>query len=219
MTDELSEIAARPARYENVDGTVEMGFGLMALSMALLVYVTPLADKAGILPRGVTGLLLLMYSIYGLFAAIGFFVTKAIKKHITHPRTGYVAYRRITRGNTWKAVFFAIGCAAFAAALAFLISRAHGNREPHWLRVLMVFGFVGPYAFLVFHTAKEHPWKKSVVLAMAIGLLAIVFVVPGGTNELSGPVLLFTAVTWLGSGIATLLLYIRHTRPHLVDEE
>lgn len=219
MTDGLREIAARPKRYENVDGTTEMSFGLMILALTLMSYLTSIAEKHAILPSGLEGYLLLMAGTLLPFIFIGTVLTRAIKKRITYPRTGYVAYRRITGENRWRTALFAIGLAAASAALASLTPLIQRNHDSSVVRAAMIFGFLAPYAFFVLNMSREHPWKKYVILAMATGLLTIAFLVPGSTEQLSRPVMVFSAAAWLASGAATLGVYIRHTHAPAVGEE
>jgi hypothetical protein len=115
LTDPLRDIAARPQRYENVDGTTEMSFGLMIFAMTLMGYLTPIAEKNAILPRGVAGYLLVLVGTLLPFILFGTVLTRTIKRHITYPRTGYVAYRRITGENRWRTVFFAVALSVAAA--------------------------------------------------------------------------------------------------------
>lgn len=219
MTDPLRDIAARPQRYENVDGTTEMSFGLMIFALTLIGYLTPIAEKNAILPRGVAGYLLVLVGALLPFILFGTVLTRTIKRHITYPRTGYVAYRRITGENRWRTIFFAVALSVAAAILAALAPLIQRNHESSMVRALMIFGFLGPYAFFALNTSKEHPWKRYMVFVMAIGLLTIAFLVPGDTERLSRPVMVFSASAWLVSGAATLGVYIRNTHAPDVGDE
>jgi membrane-bound ClpP family serine protease len=66
---------------------------------------------------------------------------------------------------------------------------------------------------------KGNPWKWLVLLFMALGLLVIDLLVPGDFEELFRPVALFVGLTWLGSGAATLCLYIRHTQAPVLETQ
>jgi hypothetical protein len=219
MTDDLGDLQNRPKRYQNIDGTGELSFGLMILAFALTSYLDPIAHRTGILPRGLAGLLLYMYGMLVPFLLLGVFATRAIKKYITYPRTGYVVYRRITPENArrtiifWIAVFLA---AAGVAAVAALIQRYHDNG---WTRAAMIAGFLGPYMVLAHQARREHPWKLAVIAALAAGLLAISTLVPGSTVEVSRPMMLFTSATWIVSSGITLWLYICHTSPPAPEDE
>jgi MFS family permease len=219
MTDPLRDIAARPRRYENVDGTTEMSFGLMIFAMTLMGYLIPIAEKNAILPRGLAGYLLILAGTLVPFILLGTVLTRTIKKHITYPRTGYVAYRRMTGENRWRTGFFAIALSVAAAILASLVPLIQRNHDSSIVRALMIFGFLGPYAFFALNTSKEHPWKRYVIFAMAIGLLTIAFLVPGDTEQLSRPVMVFSVSAWLVSGAATLVVCIRNTHAPDVGDE
>jgi hypothetical protein len=219
MTDPLRDIAARPRRYENVDGTTEMSFGLMIFAMTLLGHLTPLAKRHAILPSGIAGYALLFLGTLLPFLLVATVLTRAIKEHITYARTGYVAYRRISGENRWRTVLFAIGLSAAAAALASLVPLIQRNHDSSMVRALMILGFLGPYALFALNMSREHPWKRYVILGMAVGLLTIALLVPGGTEQLSLPVMVFSASAWLASGAATLVVYIRHTHAPAVGEE
>ena len=84
---------------------------------------------------------------------------------------------------------------------------------------MMVPLFVAPYAFFTARLSPEHGWKCYLAVAMAGGLLLIGLLVPGGILELSRPVLFFSALTWLASAVATLVIYIRNTEKPAPGEE
>jgi hypothetical protein len=219
MTDPLRDIASRPHRYENVDGTTEISFSLMIFAMVLVGYLTAIAEKNALLPHGFGGYALVFVGTWVPFVLFGTVLTRTIKRHITYPRTGYVAYRRITGENRWRTVFFAVALSVAAAILAALAPLIQRNHESSMVRALMIFGFLGPYAFFALNASKEHPWKRYMVCAMAIGLLTIAFLVPGSTERLSRPVMVFSGSAWLVSGVATLAVYIRNTHAPAVGDE
>ena len=78
---------------------------------------------------------------------------------------------------------------------------------------------VAAYAFWILFKSKEHPWKRLIVVLMALGLFAIAFIVPRGDFDSRRPEMLFIALTWLASGVATLYSYIRHTQPPAPESE
>jgi hypothetical protein len=92
-------------------------------------------------------------------------ITKAIKKHITWPRTGYVAFRRSGK-SSWKAIAFAAVGGAGSVCLFELAARhnAMNLAEAVYLAVL-----VGAYAIFIYRFSREHPWKWLVVIFMALG--------------------------------------------------
>jgi hypothetical protein len=88
MTDPLRDIAARPLRYENVDGTTEMFFGLMIFAMILMGYLTPIAEKNTIVPRSLAAYLLVVIGALAPFILFATILTRTIKRHITTPEPG-----------------------------------------------------------------------------------------------------------------------------------
>jgi hypothetical protein len=206
-------------RYENVDGTSEMSFGLMIFAMTLMGWLTPIAEKNAILPRGLAGYLVVFAGALLPFILFGTVLTRTIKRHITYRRTGYVAYRRVTGERRWRALFFAIALSVAAAGVASLAPVIQRNEGSSMVRALMIFGFLGPYAVFAWDTSKEYPWKRYMTLVMATGLLTIAFLVPGNAEQLSRPVMAFSASAWIVSGVATLLAYIRNTHAPVVGDE
>lgn len=219
MTDPLRDIAARPLRYENVDGTTEMSFGLMIFAMTLMGCLTPIAEKSAILPHGLAGYLVVFAGTLLPFLLFGTLLTRTIKRYITYPRTGYVACRRVTGEKRWRAIFFALAISVAAAAVASLAPVIQRNEDSSIVRAMMILGFLGPYAVFALNTSKEYPWKRYLILVMAAGLLAIAFLVPGNVEQLSRPIMAFSASAWIVSGIATLLVYIRSTHAPAVGDE
>ena len=206
MKDELRNYMSRPKRYDNIDGTGEILFGLMALGFTLLNYLQ------AVLPKGFAGLLI-WYAGVLLMLGLMLWVAKAIKKRITWPRTGYVAYPR-DRKSWWKLILIvSVVSAVIAAGIGCLMrfDRRHDWISLGWMG--NVFIYAAGYAFWVFYMGQKHWWKWLVLLFMALGLLAIALIAPADFVGLWRPMLLFVGLTWLASGVATLYLYIRHTKP------
>jgi len=217
MKDELQGYLDRPKRYDNIDGTGEMLMGLMLLAFALSSYLNT------ILPNnrwwnGIGGVLVL-YGVLIPALASGYWIRRVIKKHITWPRTGYVAFPR--GGKAWRVrmATVSLGAAIFAVACVCLLEFAnqHGGmslfRTGYWAL------FVVGYAFWIVRMGKEHAWKWFVLLFMALGLLAIVLIIPGDFFQQWRVVALFVGLVWLGSGAATLYSYFRHTKPATPEAE
>jgi hypothetical protein len=218
----LSDLALRPKIYDNVDGTAELSMGLMVLAFAVIALLAPVFGKLKFLPAGLAGLLIPMYGTLLLFMAIGAFLRKAIKKHITYPRTGYAAnltLRRWGKKTWWLAVLGTAGSGAVAMAVALAAGLLQKHHETIWIRFMMIPLFVAPYAFFTSRLSPEHGWKNYLAAAMAAGLLVIALLAPGGIIELSGPVLFFSAMTWLASAVVTLVIYIRNTERPVPGEE
>ena len=209
MKTELRDFMGRPKLYNNIDGTGEMGVGVMMLGFALVSYLQ------GVLPEGWRGKhdpagLLLLFGGMGAVLGLIHWGSKAIKKHITWPRTGYVAYRR--DGKAWWTTYAVpcVGGGVIATGFVFLM------RQPHMMsltRMVYLTVFVGSYAVFIYRFGKGCPWKWAVLLFLALGLFTIGLIVPGNIVELVRPVGLFLGLTFLASGGTTLYLYIRYTQP------
>ncbi len=208
----IQDYVKRPGRYNNIDGTGEMFFGVMGLGSALWGYLQSMLPADSIWRQKDWHQLVFMVvplTVLGL----GWWGTRAIKKHITYPRTGYVALRT----NTWRRLLLMFASAGAAVALAVAVV---------WLRhVALSLQHIGifilyeaPYVGIVF-ISRDHPWKWFVALFMALGLAAIAFSAPGSVLDRSWLKVLFLGLTWFASGGITLYLYIRRTHPPTVEPE
>jgi hypothetical protein len=216
MNDNLQNYMGRPGRYENIDGTGEMAMGVMMLSFALVGYLSAVLPEGALWRKNGLATLEFIPVVFLPIWAFQRWGVKAIKKHFTWPRTGYVAYRR--SGWAWWKVIMA--CAALGAGSACLmIVLARRFHAPSLERAVYLAVVLAAYGFFVFRSSREHAWKWLVLVFMALGLLAIALVVPGGAVESFPPVALFLGLVWLGSGAATLYSYIRHTQPPAPETE
>ena len=87
---EIQDYVKRPGRYSNIDGTGEMIFGAMYLGFALLGYLQSTLPKDSIWSTQLARIVFMevvLLAVWGL----SWWGSKAIKKYITYPRTGYVA--------------------------------------------------------------------------------------------------------------------------------
>jgi hypothetical protein len=214
----VEDYAHRPKEYYNIDGVGELGMGFMLLAFALLIWLQTSAPKGSVWP--------LWYMLVFLLVvpATVHYGSKAIKKHITYPRTGFVSYPRRT-------YLSALVTALIVAPICLvLVLRGRVNYA-----TLMGLAVVPAYAY---HMARTVQWKWLVVLALAAGSLAISAAPPefvraavhasradfqwlrGGyridSNELAGSALLtmsFYGSVLLVSGAISFYLYLRHTQP------
>ena len=216
MKTELRDFMGRPVRYNNIDGTGEMGIGVMMLGFALVGYL--MSYLRGVVPESWTGKvdpvgLLVLFGGMGAVLGLIQWGTKAIKKHITWPRTGYVAYRRSAKSRLTIMVAAAILGFGFTCLMG--LARRHDAMSLARMGYLAV--MPAAYAIFVYRFDRECPWKWLVLLFIALGLLAIGIIVPGKIVELVRPVSLFLGLTFLGSGGATLWSYMRHTQPPALE--
>ena len=226
-------------RYDNIDGTGEMLMGLMVLRFGLLGYLQSILPKDSIWRTNFLCGLLFMYGVLFLVLGPGYWVRRVIKRRITFPRTGYVAGHSLWRPSvaatpaaataevapgvpTRKALWLTmLAIAGFAALVGagmvgvVTIERRHLD-SMGWLAGAGYVGYLGfwvaLYAFLIWQTSRQYRWKWLVLLGMAVGLLVIGLTGPGNYIEGARPVMLFVGAVWVGSGVGTLLAYLRQHR-------
>jgi len=85
---DILQYTLRPGQYCNVDGSVEIGWGLMCACFGISSYVTLLAPSPTVWWHGVQWLFFVCGALGPLLAP------KIIKRLLTFPRTGYVAYQK-----------------------------------------------------------------------------------------------------------------------------
>jgi hypothetical protein len=230
--DELQHTMMQHKRYDNIDGTGEMFMGLMMLGFALLGYLQTVLPEHSMWRTNGFAALLFMEAVLMLVLGLGFLVVRVIKKHITFPRTGYVAGHSMwrlllaprlagvdaapgvpTRKGCWGAMLaFALVSAVLGAGVAVLTAFSVRHHAALSLaRVAYLAFWVPLYAFWVFRMCRGQRWKWLIVFFMALGLAAIGLIVPGGITELSRWVMIFVGLMWIISGVATLCSYLRHT--------
>ena len=233
MRDELEHTLMQHKRYDNIDGTGEMFMGLMLMGFALLGYLQTVLPEHSMWRTNFFGLLF-MYAVLMPVLGLGYLVRRVIKKHLTWPRTGYVAGHSMwrlmfaprpagveaasgmpTRKGCWGAILAfvlvtAVVSAGFAVLTVFSV-RHHAGLS--FARVAYLAFWVPLYAFWVFRMGREQRWKWLVLFFMALGLAAIGLIVPGSIVELSRWVALFIGLMWMISGGVTLYFYLRHTPP------
>jgi hypothetical protein len=196
---------------------------MLCFSLAIYVVVLPVASMW----RGGIALLLM---ICGALASRS--IPKAIKKHITWPRTGYVAYPHDTTPLRIGRVVGAVLVVGVVIVLLHLTRpevtgsmvlsemRQHGAINHGTLSLaqeVLLAGFgvlnVPQYVMSAVGSFRKHPWKWLLLVLMVLGPLGITLTVPGSFIERLRPVSLFVGLVWLISGGATLYSYLRQTKP------
>ena len=226
--------SGRAKRYDNIDGTGEMFMGLMMLAFALLGYLQTILPEHSIWRTNMFASMAFMYLILGAVLALGFLGQKFIKRNFTWPRTGYVALGVAGTGGTGKPataqdvkakrllrvgmliIFIELVVIAGLIGAGVVWFSAYVKRHPDVLDLAMV-GYVGYlalwlplYAFWVWRMGRGHAWKWLVLLLMALGLAVIGITGPGNTIGVSRTVMVFVGLVWVGSGVGTFFLYLRH---------
>ena len=217
MESQILDYIKRPGQYSNIDGTGEMMFGVMYLAFALFGYVQSILPEASIWRRDWGGLLFMEVVLLAAFG-IAWWGTKAIKKHITFPRTGYVAYNWAAQFRMLRLILAMVVAAVLSAALALAVFYALRHNAGNLLHIGLLILYGAPYVISAF-MSREHPWKWFVALFIALGLAASTFAVPGSLLVQFRPIPLFLGLIWLASGGITLYLYMRRTQPPTQESE
>ncbi|MEJ2597174.1 MAG: hypothetical protein P8Z00_02515 [Anaerolineales bacterium] len=121
MSDSYKEIEQRTRRYWYVDGLAELFIGLLLLVVGLLVLAPDL------LPPGSWQRLIAVASLVVIIvggAQLGGRLVRAVKTHLTYPRTGYVNYRKPSRQRRLRNFLIMIPIAALWTALILILGNA-----------------------------------------------------------------------------------------------
>lgn len=230
MNAALENPLSRPRRYDKNDGTGEMVVGIMAMGFALLDSLQAILPPNSIWKHGFANNLLFGAGSLLMFGLM-YWVPRAIRRWITWPRTGYVAYHlggptKKSRKWLWTLMVVILVLSFFNGAFVAYLTRLPdlGSSAPHGVvlggrRDWIYFGWIGTaalwvtfYGWWFCHKDRTYPWKRLVLLFMALGLLTIAVVTPGDLAAMGRTMVLFTGLTWIGSGGVTLYLFVRHTQ-------
>jgi hypothetical protein len=160
--DQIESLLDRPKIYYNVDGVGELGIGFMLLAYGLLGWMQAHA------PQGSVWHSMWLFCIYvGLMILMIHYGSKAIKEHITYPRTGYVEYRM--RDTVWRPMIIGFSVSTLASIALIAALRSHWDMTTPVSLILGLL-FAASYAFGIARMAR---WKWAVVWAMALGSIVI----------------------------------------------
>jgi hypothetical protein len=209
---QIKDYTRRPNRYENIDGTVEILFGASALGFWLAGEIAPHLPATHFWKHNLIGVMIPIYGSLALCWAVAGLVNRLIKRRITFPRTGYVAQPKCA--NKPRAAYFFCAVGLASALIGILVYQAQRHHAFGAMRIAGIAMFAGTYALTVRTQSREHRWKLLVAIGMALGLIALQYVMPAARNEEFLHLgMLMVALTYFASGVATLVLYIRRTHP------
>ena len=228
---EIHRLMIQPSRQETINGTGETGWGAAMLCFALSSYSCVVLPKSA-WRIGVSWLFLLCACVAMPL------VRWAIRKYVTWPRTGYVVYRRgfaFWIGIVVAMVVAAVGSLYLSRLMGGEIAQFSSSQALHrglagngaaardassWgalshtaKLILCGMGPLNALLYLMMNAVsiKEHRWKWPLLVILVLGPFVICSFVPGNYIEVSRPVMLFLGLVCLGSGLATLIWYMRHT--------
>jgi energy-coupling factor transporter transmembrane protein EcfT len=206
--DQIESLLNRPKAYYNIDGVGELAGGFMCLGVALLMWLQAHAPKESVW-HGMPA-----FVIYaGMMCLILHYGPRAIKQHITYPRTGFVQYR--ASDARWRPMIIgAVAGAATTVGLAIGLRRHWNLTTPASLIGLL---FAASYAYNFARTVR---WKWAVVWVLALGSVAIGVLPEDLVGALANrswqgalmlTMILFGTVLLVSGGIS-FGLYLRHTQ-------
>jgi hypothetical protein len=187
-------------RYQNTDGTWEMGIGFLFLTMTFLEKSLRSAP-----PNTVwhwRGTFLLSLALLGFVVLCG---VRALKERITYRRTGFVKYRGLA-GKPWLIGLISAAIGVPVALLSNLLMR-HSK-----LPVPVAVGSAMWGLLYALGTKLEEAWRWVVLVVMVTGPPAI-SKLPLDREWLETLSAGFLGLTLLVSGLIALSLYLRRTRP------
>jgi hypothetical protein len=206
--EQIESLLNRPKAYYNIDGVGELAMGFMCLAYSLLGWLQANAPKDSVW-HGMPAFII----YFGLMCLILHFGPKAIKKHITYPRTGFVEYRK--RDTVWRPMILGAAVSAAMSVGLMVGLRRHWNMTTPVSLIGLL--FAAGYAYRIARTVR---WKWAVAGVVALGSVVIAVLPADVVAALAGhsPVrgaflltfMLYGAVLLISGGIS-FWLYLHHT--------
>lgn len=200
-SDPLSQPQRRAVQYWYVDGSYEIGFGLLCLLMGLY-FLTEKLVQGSRFSAIVDGALVLVFAL-GILLVNG--LTRRIKERVTYPRTGYVSYRRPAGlPRLLRLLLLAVITGLIAAVIAVLVTRPFAGFDvmppATGLLLALVFGILA--------------WRSAVprfYLLAAFSALAGLGLAFAGLGNYLALSVYYAAIglAWILCGLLTLIGYLR----------
>ncbi|MGP8173783.1 MAG: hypothetical protein ACLP7O_04450 [Terracidiphilus sp.] len=160
----VESLLNRPRFYHNIDGVGELGIGFMGLSYSLYMWLQVHSSVHSIWNKFYP-----FFIFVAIMCAVIHYGTKAIKKRITYPRTGFVSYRK--HHMVLPALIVSIVCSvAYGYGLSIVI-RGHLDITT---TTCLILGLIlsACYAWGI---ARAVRWKWFVVGALAFASITVAF--------------------------------------------
>lgn len=212
--NQIDSLLEKPKAYYNIDGVGELSVGVMTLGFALIFWIQVHTARSSAWHQWAWVIL------WGTIALIDY-GSKAIKKHITYPRTGFVEYPKSAR--RLLAPVAAAVSVVFAVGLYVAVRR-------HWDLSTPV-SFIGLLLAAIYARgfARTVAWKWGVFWILATGSLVIALLpvdvmgimvkdswAPGVLSARATGVMWLTFMLYgtarMVSGAISFWLYLRHTQ-------
>jgi hypothetical protein len=196
MANQIDDYVKRPVRYQNIDGLGELGFGILWMALPLLEFFNKTAASGSIWHHRAT-----FFVCIGAVTFVILYGQKVLKKHITHPRTGYVKYRP-NRTRMAIAVLVAI---AVAIAIVLVVPRLAPHSSETVKMALLSVGWGLLYAF---GSRMEEAWRWVVLVALIVAP-PVVTTLPIGQLWSGNLPFALQGLIFAVSGAVALALYLR----------
>jgi hypothetical protein len=184
---QIQDYLSRPTRYANVDGVNELTWGAMLCGFSAFDRLHDITSRDSLGHQRWAQMLYVLVLVLLIYIA-----GKALKRYVTYPRTGFVAYPDTAGRRMAPFVAFAV---AIPTALAAAAVMRNG------LRTATLLG-ASNLLFYAFAARPLRPWKYGILVLIAAGTLWVP----------DAHALLFFGSAFLASGVITLTLYLRQTR-------
>jgi len=183
----IQDYLSRPARYVNIDGLNELTWGAMCCGFAFSDWFRAIVPRDSVLHQSWVQTASMVSMVLLIYLA-----GKALKRYVTYPRTGYVAYPETAR-RRMVPIVAAVGGAVAALGAAVIV------RGGFSMTLLL-----GAVNLLFYAVAAQplRPWKYGFLLLIAAGTLCVS----------DAHALVFFGSVFLASGVTTLTLYLRQTQ-------
>lgn len=210
MTEQIKieNIIRNTRRYWYIDGLSEIAGGLIIFLGGFSYYLVSIMNNSALKYILLTVLQPVIIIGGSLLARK---ILPLIKERLTYPRTGYLTFKRPARNNRWKRIFLVVSVAVATSVLVTFITDALPERLLPFITscFLMIFSVYLGYQ----NAVPRFYWTGLFMLLLGAWIAYL---------NLSGPLpymYLFTGtgLIWIFSGLVTLILYIRKTRP-IVEE-
>jgi hypothetical protein len=195
MSDLITEYTRKPALYEHLDGTADLGFGIFFLAWATSLRISQ-GSIAFLVASAVAGIVV-------------HFGTRYIRRRLVYPRSGYLKPQK----RPWMLAFVVLLSVAGSAGLSFWLAKPRSGPSPP-----LLFGLLMGLVMLI--RAVIDRTRNRVILAIvsiAIGL-ALQFIEPRQAPGFFWYCLLM-GIAFLLSGALTLRFYILRTPPRNLETE
>ena len=226
MNDDIQSYLQKPKRYDNIDGTGEIFMGLMMLGFALIGCLQRHMPEHSFWTRHG---LFFMYAVMAPVLGLGFLIQKLVKRNITFPRTGYVVRGSNERPVATKMTGWLYGAVlggifSIFAVIIFELLLMFGKGHPlslDFARILYIALFVVVYGVWIKKMEQGQRWKWAMLGLMASALVVLAILTPAQGSLFDAFfawTTLVSGTTWVLSGIATLVVYLRQHQVPTVEQ-